>query len=511
MTTSLLGIDLGTSSVKAILIDAATGYLLAAAREEYPIHTPQPGYAEQDPFDYWRATVNAVRAVLEAAPSQVAAIGIDGQMHGTVLLDAVGKPVRSAIIWADARTTEEPRRLLERVPHWAQIAGTDPAAGFQCSTLAWLRRHDPFLLEEAFVIVLPKDYLRLRLTGTVGTDLSDAASTGLLDVRSGTWSEELLAAVGVARHVMPAIVPSHEVVGGLTSEAAAALGLPEGLPVVAGCADQPAQALGSGLAGPGVGSVTIGTGGQVFIPYRPQAELHTDPRLHVFNHAVPGLWYVLGATLSAGSSLRWMRNLFGLENMANAYERLSVEAGRIPPGADGLLFLPYLFGERTPHMDPMALGAFVGLQYRHERGHIARAIMEGVAFSLRDAVSLSVALGAGVDEMVMAGGGARSTVWQQIMADVLGVPLKRSIQEEQTAVGAALLAGVGAGFYPDALAAAALVQQYDAPVDPDPTAHAFYNELYAQYQAAYPALRATMYGLHGLAQRAHEVWGGSGA
>jgi xylulokinase len=511
MTTTLLGIDLGTSSVKAILIDAATGYLLATAREEYPIHTPQPGYAEQDPFDYWRATVNAVRAVLAAAPSQVAAIGIDGQMHGTVLLDAAGKPVRSAIIWADARTTEEPRRLLERVPHWAQIAGTNPAAGFQCSTLAWLRRHDPFLLEEVFVILLPKDYLRLCLTGTVGTDFSDAAGTGLLDVRAGTWSEELLEAVGVARRVMPAIALSHEVIGGLTSEAAAALGLPEGLPVVAGCADQPAQALGSGLAGPGVGSVTIGTGGQVFIPYQPRAELHTDPRLHVFSHAVPGMWYVLGATLSAGSSLRWMRNLFVLESVPNAYERLSVEAGRVPPGADGLLFLPYLFGERTPHMDPMALGALVGLQYRHERGHIARAIMEGVALSLRDAVSLSVALGAGVDEMVIAGGGARSAVWRQIIADVLGVPLKRSTQEEQTAVGAALLAGVGAGLYPDALAAASLVQQYDTPIDPDPTAHAFYNAFYAQYQAAYPALRATMHGLHGLAQTVHELWGETGA
>ncbi len=507
MTVTLLGIDLGTSSVKAVLIDAATGHLLATASEEYPIHTPQPGFAEQDPFDYWRATVNAVRGVLQAASSQVAAVGLDGQMHGTVLLDRLGKPVRSAIIWADARTTQEPRRLLERLPHWAQIAGTDPAAGFQCATLAWLRQHEPFALENTAAVVLPKDYLRLRLTGSLGTDISDAAGTGLLDVRTGRWSEELLAAVGLSPRLMPPIAASHEVVGGLTSEAAAALGLPKGLPVVAGCADQPAQALGSGLARPGVGSVTVGTGGQVFIPYRPHAELHTDPRLHVFNHAVPNTWYVLGATLSAGVSLRWMRNLFGLEKVANAYERLSAEAGRVPLGADGLLFLPHLFGERTPHMDPMALGAFVGLQYRHERGHIARAIMEGVAFSLRDAVSLSVRLGAQVDEMVIAGGGARSPVWKQIIADVLGVPLKRSTQDEQAAVGAALLAGVGVGVYPDAMAAAALMQQYDALIQPDAAAHAFYDELYAHYQAAYPALRGVMHGLHGLAQRVHDVWG----
>lgn len=506
MTTALLGIDLGTSSVKAVLIDASTARVLAVAGEEYPIHTPQPGYAEQDPFDYWRATVNAVKTLVSQAKYKVVGIGVDGQMHGTVLLDVHRKPVRPTIIWADARATDEPRHLLERVPHWAQIAGTDPAAGFQCTTLAWLHRRDPFALQDADVVVLPKDYVRFGLTGQIATDLSDAAGTGLLDVRRGAWSTELLAAVGVKPRLMPPILASHEVAGTLTREAAAALGLPEGLPVVAGCADQPAQALGSGLL-QGVGSITIGTGGQVFIPYRPTAALQTDPRLHVFNHAVPNTWYVLGATLSAGASLRWMRDVFGMTNIPNAYERLSIEAGRAPIGADGLLFLPHLFGERTPHMDPMAMGAFVGLQYRHERSHIARAIMEGVAFSLRDAVRLSVALGAQVNEMVMAGGGARSAVWRQIIADVLGVPLKRSTQEEQTAVGAALLAGVGAGLYPDLPRAMQLVQHYEDATTPDPTAHAFYNDLYDQYQAAYPALRATMHGLHQLAQRAHKVWG----
>jgi xylulokinase len=506
MTVSLLGIDLGTSSVKAALVDAATGRLLAAASEEYPIQTPRPGFAEQDPFDYWRAVVRAVRQVLQATPAQVTAVGLDGQMHGTVLLDSLGKPLRPAIIWPDARTVDEPQRLLERVPTWAQIAGTNPAAGFQCATLAWLRRHDPHTLSEAATILLPKDYVRLRLTDSAATDVSDAAGTGLMDVRQAVWSDVLLEAVGVSSSQMPPILQSHTVAGALTTEAAEALGLPKGLPVVAGCADQPAQALGSGLVRPGVGSVTIGTGGQVFIPYRPKADLQTDPRVHVFNHAVPQTWYVLGATLSAGSSLRWMRRVFGLEGMANAYERLSVEAGRTPPGADGLLFLPYLFGERTPLMDPMAQGAFVGLQYRHERGHIARAVMEGVAFALRDAVQISVQLGAHVEEMVIAGGGARSPVWRQIMADVLGVPLKRSLQEEQTVLGAALLAGVGVGLYSDALAAARLVQQYDAPITPNHEAHAFYNELYAQYQALYPSLRETMHRLHALTQRAHAVW-----
>jgi xylulokinase len=507
MTVSLLGIDLGTSSVKAALVDAATGQLFAIASEEYPIHTPQPGFAEQEPFDYWRAVVRAVQQVLKASPAQVAAVGLTGQMHGTVLLDPLGKPLRPAIIWPDARTVDEPQRLLERVPEWAQIAGTNPAAGFQCTTLAWLHQHDPYTLSETAVVLLPKDYVRLCLTGRAATDVSDAAGTGLMDVRRAAWSEALLGAVGVSPSQMPPILESHTVAGELTAEAAEALGLPKGLPVVAGCADQPAQALGSGLVRPGVGSVTIGTGGQVFIPYRPRADLKTDPRVHVFNHAVPQTWYVLGATLSAGSSLRWMRNLFGLEGIANAYERLSVEAGRTPPGADGLLFLPYLFGERTPLMDPMAQGAFVGLQYRHERGHVARAIMEGVAFALRDAVQISVQLGAHVSEVVIAGGGARSTVWRQIMADVLGLPLKRSRQEEQTVLGAALLAGVGVGIYPDAWAAARLAEQYDTPTVPNSGAHAFYNELYAQYQGLYPALRETMHRLHALTQRAHAVWG----
>lgn len=504
MTTALLGIDLGTSSVKAVLIDATTARVIAAAGEEYPIHTPQPGYAEQDPFDYWRATVNAVRAALAQATCRVVGVGVDGQMHGTVLLDAHGQPVRPAIIWADARATHEPRRLLAHVPHWAQIAGTDPAAGFQCVTLAWLRQHDPFVFDEVAVVILPKDYVRWRLTGQIATDLSDAAGTGLLDVQRGVWSEELLAAVGVEPRLMPPILASQEVAGTLTSEAAAALGLPAGLPVVAGCADQPAQALGSGLM-LGVGSVTVGTGGQVFIPYQPAGVLHTDPRLHVFNHAVPQTWYVLGATLSAGASLRWMRDLFGLTNAPNAYERLSVEASRVPIGADGLLFLPHLFGERTPHMDPRASGAFIGLQYRHERGHIARAIMEGVALSLRDAVRLSVGLGAHVDEMVMAGGGARSPLWRQIIADVLGVPLKRSTQDEQTAVGAALLAGVGAGLYPDLAHAVQRVQHYADATLPDPAAQAFYDDLYSLYQAAYPALQSTMHSLRGLAQRSHTM------
>lgn len=494
--THLLGIDIGTSSVKALVFDADERKSVGVGAQEYPIYMPHVGYAEQDPDDYWQATIKAVRqALAQAGNVRIVGISFSGQMHGTVLLDAHHKPVHRAIIWADGRATNESETLLTKVPYWAQIAGTDPAVGFQIVTLAWLAQHNVPLLKQTHCVILPKDYVRFRMTGEVSTDISDAASTGALNIRTGKWSDELLAAAGVDMPIMPTIHLSAQVVGTLRLEAAIELGLPAGIPVVAGCADQPAQAIGSGLVTPGIGSVTIGTGGQVFVPYRPESTLQTDTRLHVFNHAVPNTWYVLGAILAAGSALGWLRNLTGLQNRADAYETLSYEASQVKVGADGLLFLPYLFGERTPHMDALASGAFFGLRYHHGRGHLARAVMEGVSFALREVLTISLTLGAQVDELVIAGGGAQSKVWRQILTDVLGVPLKRSQHSEQASLGAAILAGVGVGVYPDVATACASISAYDTPNQPNTDAKTRYDDLFVTYQNLYPTLKETMHSL----------------
>jgi xylulokinase len=332
------------------------------------------------------------------------------------------------------------------------------------------------------------------MTGEPLTDLSDAASTGAFDVTRGTWSKELIQAAGVSTEIFPQVVESAQEVGMLRSEVADELGLPRNVRVIAGCADQPAQAIGSGVVQRGIGSVTIGTGGQVFVPYQPEGPLHTHPNLHVFNHAVPGMWYVLGAILSAGSSLRWLRDLVGLQDNPNAYILMSEEAAQIPAGAQGLRFLPYLFGERTPHMDPQASGAWIGLRYHHTRAHMTRAVLEGVSFALRDALTLALSLGATVDSLVIAGGGAESVVWRQILTDVLGLPLKKARQQEQASLGAALLAGVGSGIYED-IAAACHSIRYDDPTLPNTETHTFYNEAYEQYRTLYPLLNETMHSL----------------
>lgn len=495
--TSLLGIDIGTSSAKAVLFDVETAAILASAGREYAVHRPAPDRAEQDPEDWWKASIEVVRRVIaEAGRSDIAAISFSGQMHGTLLLDRANKPLAPAIIWADQRTAETSRRLAQMIgaERYTAIAGTLPAAGFMGPTLLWLAENEPKLLRKAANVILPKDYVRLKMTGRVATDVSDAAATGLFDIALKTWSPEIVAGAGLPRQILPDVVESVAVTGQLEPAAAEALGLPAGIPIVAGCADQPAQAVGNGLIAPGKASVTVGSGGQVFTPVLPAVNgtrhvVATDPRLHVFNHAVPGTWYILGAILSAGLSLRWLRDLTGLNGREDAYPMLSAEAAGVPAGAHGLIFLPYLTGERTPHMDPLARGAFIGLNSYHGRGHLARAVMEGVAFALRDALEISLSLGGQVDIVIASGGGMESDVWRQIMADVLGLPLQRSLLIEQASVGAALLGGVGAGVYADIEEACARTVRYGPLTEPDLSRHAVYNELYAQFRALYPRLR----------------------
>jgi xylulokinase len=494
MNDCLLGIDIGTSTTKAILFDAAAAQIVAISTgHEYPIHKPQPNYAEQNPDDWWDATVKAVRDVMQQAGNvNIAGIGFSGQMHGLILLDAAQKPLHPAIIWADQRSSNEVAQLLDLFPpdEFAQITGTLPAVGFMAVTLLWLKKHQPERLARTKYVISPKDYVRLKMTGLVHGESSDAAATALFDIHSGNWSDVILEKTGLPADIFPPIVPSSAVVGALTATAASELGLQAGIPIVAGCADQPAQAIGNGLIVPGKASVTVGSGGQVFVPLDHITQ--TDSRLHIFNHAVPNRWYILGAILSAGLSLRWLRDVSGLQGNKAAYPILSQEAANVAVGADGLLFLPYLSGERTPLMNPYAKGVFFGLSYHHTRGHLARAVMEGVTFALKQALDISLELGGQVEAVIASGGGAESVVWRQIMADVFGLPLYQSHHTEQAAIGAALVAGVGTGVYANFDEACQPFTQYGRITEPNTAHQAVYQARYEQFLRLYPLLKSEM-------------------
>lgn len=433
----VLGIDVGTSSVKCLLVGDA-GEVVGTGAAEYPLHTPNPGWAEQDPEDWWRATLEAVRRARAGHDfGSVAAIGVSGQMHTLVLLDAEARPVRPAIAWPDARTTREVETFHARVPRDAQVSilGNPPATGFTGPSLMWVRNHERDAYRRGARFVLPKDHLRYRLTGTVATDASDASATLLFDVPRRRWAEEVIAALELSPDLLPPVIGSGEVAGGLTREAADALGLPAGIPVVAGAGDQAAAAIGCGLVDPGTMLVTMGSGGQVFAPLRtptPDPEL----RVHLFCHAVKDRWHLLGAVQNVGLALSWIRSLLGW-----TWERLVSEAENVPPGADGLLFLPYLTGERTPHMDPAARGTLWGLTLAHGPAHLARAAIEGVTFAIHDAIAACLDVGAAADTLVVAGGGARNAFRRQLLADVVNRPLYLADVEDASAKGAAVLAG----------------------------------------------------------------------
>lgn len=500
----LLGIDIGTSSVKGVLFDTETSRVAAVGQREYPIHKPAPDRAEQDPEDWWRATVDVVRQVTTAAGrTDVAAIGLCGQMHGFAMVDEKKQSIHPAIIWADQRSAAEVEALIGMLgaERYTQIAGTLPATGFMAATLLWLKRHEPALLDRIRTVLLPKDYMRLKLTGELGSDPSDAAATGLFDITARGWSAEIIGAAGLPSGIFPAILDSQAVAGELTTSAAAELGLRAGIPVAVGSADQPAQGIGNGIIAPGKAAISVSSGGQVVTPIVPRvgAQIPTDARLHVFNHALPGMWYILGAILSAGLSLRWLRGVNGLEAMGGAaYAQFSAEAETVTAGANGLIFLPYLTGERTPLMDAKARGGYIGLTAYHERGHLARAVMEGVAFALRQALEISVGLGGQVESVVATGGGMESAVWRQILADVLDLPLQKTLMSEQTGTGAALLAGVGVGVYGSFEEAGRLMQHYGAPTTPNAANRAVYDTLYAEFTGLYPKLREDFHRLAGV-------------
>ncbi len=487
----ILSLDLGTTSLKALLVDAE-GAIHAQAEREYPIRTPQPGWAEQDPEDWWQAAVVATRACLaHVDAAAVRAIGLSGQMHGTVLLGADGVPLMPAVIWADQRSSAQAAAITAQIgpERLAGIAGSRVAAGFMAATLVWVQRERPHVWVQIRSALLPKDWLRWRLTGRIATEASDAAGTALLDIRRRHWSPEILAALDIDPAIMPPVLESGDVAGELTGEAAAALGLPAGVPVVAGGADQATGALGSGVVDPDTMLASLGTGGQLVIPLT-EIAVDRQLRVHTFCHALPQRWYLLGAVLSAGLAFRWLRDAVLEFDPANGYERMTALAEAVPPGAEGLLWVPHLVGERTPYMDPDACGVLLGLTLRHGRAHLVRAMMEGIALNLRNAFEVFHELGVSPRRIVMAGGGARSPLWRQIVADVFQrevIPLQ---VEAQSALGAAILAGTAVGLLPDAVTASRQWARYGTPVAPNSANAAVYATLFDLFRSVHPRHQA---------------------
>ena len=472
---SVLGLDIGTSGVKGLALDSG-GRVLAAAEAGYELSTPRPGWAEQDPEDWWEAA-SAVLARLQADAGRPAGIGLSGQMHGLVALDATDRVLRPAILWNDQRTAAECEEIEATVglSRLIELTGNRALPGFTAPKLLWMRANEPELYARIARIALPKDYVRLRLCGEHATDVADASGTLLLDVAARGWSAEMLDALSLPPAWLPAALESPQVSGHTA----------EGIPVAAGAGDQAAGALGAGVdrAG-GAASVVLGTSGVVFAALERYA---SDPqaRVHAFCHAVPATWHAMGVMLSAAGSLAWLQRIVGGD-----YDTLTQEASAWAPATEGLLFLPYLAGERTPHADPDARGAFTGLELRHDRGALVRAVLEGVAFGLRDSLDLVSELGTRPQLGRVSGGGAHSDEWLRIIASVLELPLQRVAVEDAAAFGAALLGGVAAGVWPDVPSAVAATVRPGEVIEPVAEWIEPYRDARERFRALYPALRA---------------------
>ena len=458
--------------------------MLATATRGYELSTPRPGWAEQDPDDWRRATESALAEV--SAGREIAGIGLSGQMHGLVALDEAGSVIRPAILWNDQRTASDCAEIEDRIglDRLIGMTGNRALPGFTAPKLLWLRRHEPEAYARIARVMLPKDYVRLGLTGAWAIDASDASGTLLLDVARRDWSAEVVDALELPREWLPPVLESPEVSGRVTNGRSDALA--PGIPVAAGAGDQPAAAVGVGATRPGTLSVVLGTSGVVLAPLPAYAH-DAEARVHAFCHARPGTWQAMGVMLSAAGSLQWLHDTIAKDV---PFDALVAEAETWPPGAEGLLFLPYLAGERTPHADPDARGAFVGLELRHDRGALVRAVLEGVAFGLADSLDLLRSLGVDAATARVSGGGARSRLWLRIVASVLGIPLELTESEEGSALGAALLGGVAGGVFADVDDAVDRCVRVTSTVEPDPAWHEAYRSAHERYRALYPALSA---------------------
>ena len=484
---AVIGLDLGTTGARAVLADVS-GATLAVHEAPYDLHTPRPGWAEQSPVDWERAAFTALSAVASRAEraDEVRAIGLTGQMHGLTLLDRARQPLRDAILWCDLRTGPQRRELEDSigVPALVRHTGNLPLEGFQAPKLVWVRQHEPKHLERTAHVLLPKDFIRLRLSGECFTDVSDASGTGYFDSATRRWSAEMVDVLAIDRAWLPEIRESPEIAGRLTPAAAERLGLRPGIPIAAGAGDQPAGAVAAGVVAEGDAAFTIGSSGVVFAAASAYGAA-PDGRVQVGAHALPRRWYLMGVTQAAGLSLRWLRDTF-MPGMS--YDQLVPVAADSPPGSQGLLWLPYLQGERTPHLDADARGALVGLTTAHGRADIVRAVLEGVAFSLRDAAQAIQGVGASVDRFKLAGGGARSSLWRQIVADVFDAPMRVEPEGRGPAFGAAMLGAVASGLFASVAEAVDVTSAPHQTVVPSSAGVAALEAAYERYRCLYPAL-----------------------
>lgn len=495
----VLGIDLGTSGTKTVLFQQ-DGRAVCSATVEYPMSQPQNGWAEQNPEDWWNAAVSTVRTVIQKSgvdAGEIVSLGISGQMHGLVMLDENGDVLRPSIIWCDQRTQAECDEITEKVGYDRLISITaNPAlTGFTLSKIMWVRKHQPEIYAKCRHILLPKDYVRYKLTGDFATEVSDASGMQLLDVPNRCWSDELLAALDIDKALLPKVYESCEVTGHVSVQAAALTGLTAATLVVGGAGDNAAAAVGTGVVEDGKAFTTIGTSGVVFA-HTDKLSIDPQGRVHTFCCAVPGAWHVMGVTQAAGLSLKWFRDQFcAAEREAaaamgvDAYELLNKEAAQSPIGANKLLYAPYLMGERTPHLDADCRGMFFGLSAMHQRRDLLRAVMEGVSYSLRDCLNILSGMGVAPEQMLACGGGGKSPLWRQMLADVFNCPVATTVQTEGPALGAAILAGVGAGLYASVPEACRAMIQINQPQYPIAENVPQYTKVYEVYQKLYAANR----------------------
>lgn len=495
----ILGVDIGTSGTKTVLF-SEDGNPVASATYEYPLYTPQNGYAEQEPLDWWNASVNGIKDVIaqsEVNAEDIKGIGLSGQMHGLVMLDAENRPIRKSIIWCDQRTSKEVVEITDKVgaDRLIEITANPAITGFTAAKIMWVKNNEPENYEKCRHILLPKDYIRFMLTGEYATEVSDASGMQLLDIPNRCWSDEVLTKLGIDKALLAKVYESPEITGTITKKVAELTGLKEGTPVVGGAGDNAAAAVGTGVVEDGKAFTTIGSSGVVFA-HTSDIAIDKKGRVHTFCCAVPNCWHVMGVTQSAGLSLKWFRDNFAWAEMETAlamgvdpYYLMDKEAGSVPIGANRLLYMPYLNGERTPHLDPNARGVFFGLSTMHKKKDMLRAVMEGVSYSLRDCVEVMREMDINVSDMMACGGGGTSPLWRQMLADMYGCPVKTTLNKEGPALGVALLAAVGAGIYssvPEACRAVIKPEKIQEPIESNTIE---YNKVYEMYCKLYPAMK----------------------
>lgn len=496
-----IGLDVGTTGAKALLVDNK-GKVIAAASSQYPMATPRPLWAEQNPIDWWTAAQICFRKVIGdsgISKKEVKGIGLTGQMHGLVLLDSKGSVLRPCIMWNDQRTIDECREMTDKVgfERLLRITGNPVLPGFTAPKILWVEKHEPEIYKQIAHVLLPKDYIRYCLTGEFATEVSDASGTSLLDVNERDWSGEVLSLVNIRKEWMPRVYESPFITGKVTSEAASLTGLCEGTPVAGGGGDQAAGAVGTGTVRQGITSVVLGTSGVVFT-HSSHLEIEPEGRLHAFCHAVPGTWHLMGVTLAAAGSFRWFRDVLGDSEVLlsrqtgqDPYEILTQEAALAERGSEGLLFLPYLSGERTPYPDPDAKGTFIGLTLRHSKPHMVRSVLEGVAYSLRDCLELQRNMGINASQIRLSGGGAQSSLWRQILADVFNSEIVTLASTEGAPYGAALLAAVGTGEFSTVEEACDACLALADHTEPQTEGVKIYEDYYSIYKELYPMLKST--------------------